>query len=413
MEKEKRMSHRILMIGAFDVKGEEYDYFRKLIEDNGNEVIAMDFGTYPDAGLFKVDITNDQVATAGGGDLKKLQEEKDRGNAMKVMSMGVSVLTKKLYEEAGFDGIVGLGGSGGTGIITSAMRTLPIGIPKIMVSTVASGDTSFYVGLKDITMIPSIVDVAGINQISEKIFRQAAGAVCGMVQMDYTARGDEKPIITASMFGQTTPCVSRCREILQSKGYEVLIFHGSGAGGKTMEAMVEEGYVKAVLDMTTTEWSDELLGGILTAGKHRLEAPGKAGIPHLIVPGCIDMVNFGPPDTVPEKYRGRNFYQSKPTTTLMRTNVEENRQLGKIFAQKANQAKGPVAFLIPLKGFSVTDSEGGPFWWPEADQAFLTTLKNNLNPEIKVVELDNHINDNEFSETAVEMLLNMIQFQVK
>jgi len=409
MEKEIRMPNRILMIGAFDVKGEEYDYLEKLIEDDGNEVIAMDFGTYPDAGLFKVDITNEQVAAAGGGDLKNLQEEKDRGNAMKVMSVGVSVLTKKLYEETGFDGIVGLGGSGGTGIITSAMRTLPIGIPKVMVSTVASGDTSFYVGLKDITMIPSIVDVAGINQISEKIFRQAAGAICGMVKMDYTAREDEKPIITASMFGQTTPCVSRCRDILQSKGYEVLIFHGSGAGGKTMEAMVEEGYVKAVLDITTTEWSDELLGGILTAGKHRLEAPGKAGIPHLIVPGCIDMVNFGPPDTVPEKYRGRNFYQSKPTTTLMRTNVEDNRQLGEIFAQKANNAKGPVEFLIPLQGFSVTDSEGGPFWWPEADQAFLTTLKNNLNPEIKVVELDNHINDNEFSEIAVEMLLNMIE----
>ena len=407
------MPYKILMIGAFDIKGEEYAYLKKLIESDGNEIITMDFGTFPETGLLKVDITNEEVATAGGGDLNKLQKEKDRGNAMKVMSKGVSVLTKKLYEETGLDGVIGLGGSGGTGIITAAMRSLPIGIPKVMVSTVASGDTSFYVGLKDITMIPSIVDVAGINQISEKMFRQAAGSICGMVKMDYTDRGDQKPIITASMFGQTTPCVSRCRELLQSKGYEVLIFHGSGAGGRTMEAMVEEGYVEAVLDITTTEWSDELLGGILTAGKHRLEAPGIVGIPHLIVPGCIDMVNFGPPDTVPEKYNGRNFYQSKPTTTLMRTNVEDNQQLGEIFADKANRAKGPVAFLIPLKGFSVTDSEGGPFWWPEADQAFLTALKHHLNPEIQVVELDLHINDNEFSETAVEMLLNMIESQNK
>ena len=402
------MSETILMIGAFDVKGEEYNFVRKLIEGQGCKVLTMDFGTFGGTDLFPIHIDNAEVAKAGGGDINRFQKDKDRGAAMKAMSKGVAVLARQLYDEGKFNALLGLGGSGGTGIITSAMRTLPIGVPKVMVSTVASGDTSFYVGLKDVTMIPSIVDVAGVNRISEKIFKEAAGAVCGMVKMDYKPSSDQKPIITATMFGQTTPCVNLCREILMKKGYEVLIFHASGTGGKTMETMVEEGYVSAVLDMTTTEWADELLGGILNAGEHRLEAPGKAGIPHLIVPGCVDMVNFGPRDTVPEKYKGRLFYESKPTTTLMRTTVEENAKMGEIFAQKANASKGKVAFLIPLKGFSVVDSDGGPFWWPEADQAFIETLKSNLRPGIEVVELDRNINDETFSRKAVDMLMDMM-----
>jgi uncharacterized protein (UPF0261 family) len=337
-----------------------------------------------------------------------LQRDKDRGVAMKVMAAGVAVLTKRLFEEKKFDGILGLGGSGGTSVITSGMREIPVGVPKVMVSTVASGDTSFFVGLKDITMIPSIVDIAGVNLISEKILTQAAGAICGMVNLEYRSAGDQRPIIAATMFGQTTPVVNRCREILLAKGYEVLIFHASGIGGRTMESMVEEGLVYAVLDMTTTEWADEIAGGILSAGKTRLDAPGKAGIPHLIVPGCIDMVNFGPPETVPEKYRNRILYQSKPTTMLMRTNVEENARMGKIFAQKANASKGKVAFLFPLKGFSMVDSVGGPFWWPEADKAFMNEVKKNLRPGIKIVELDCQINDEAFAQKSVEMLMELM-----
>jgi uncharacterized protein (UPF0261 family) len=390
------------------VKGEEYNFVRHLIKEKGFDVFTMDFGTFDPPGLFPIDVENIEVASAGEGDIKKFQNEKDRGAAMKAMSKGAATLTKRLYDEGKFDAVLGLGGSGGTSIITSAMRTLPIGLPKVMVSTVASGDTSFYVGLKDITMIPSIVDVAGLNQISERIFKEAVGAVCGMVEMDYTPSEDQKPIITATMFGQTTECVNRCREMLTAKGYEVLVFHASGTGGKTMETMIEDGYVYAVLDMTTTEWADELGGGILSAGEQRLEAPGKVGIPHLIVPGCIDMVNFGPPETVPEKYKDRKFYQSKPTTTLMRTNIEENAKMGEIFAKKANASKGRVAFLIPLKGFSVTDSEGGPFWWPEADQAFIDELKKNLKSGIEIVEMACNINDEIFSQKAVEMLMGLM-----
>jgi len=402
------MPPTILMIGAFDVKGAEYGYVKALLEQAGNRTLTMDFGTFDPQCPFTIDIDNRSVAAAGGGDLTALQAKNDRGEAMKVMSAGVEKLTAQLFKDHRFDGVIGLGGSGGTGIITAGMRTLPLGLPKVMVSTVASGDTSFYVGLKDITMVPSVVDVAGINRISEKVFKEAAGAITGMVAMDYRGTGESKSIITASMFGQTTPCVNQCRKELQAEGYEVLVFHGSGTGGRTMESMVEEGYVSAVLDITTTEWADELAGGILSAGPTRLEAPGKAGIPHLIVPGCIDMVNFGPPETVPEKYQGRIFYRSKPTTTLMRTTVEENEELGRVFAEKANQATGPVAFLIPFKGFSVVDSQGGPFWDPEADRAFIDSLKKHLHPSIVVREADLHINDEAFSALAVTMLRELI-----
>jgi uncharacterized protein (UPF0261 family) len=390
------------------VKGEDYNFVRQIIERQGCKILTMNWGVFDAPKFFPIDISNAEVAKAGGADLTQLQRNKDRGAAMKAMAAGVAVLTKKLFEEKRFDGILGLGGSGGTSVITSGMRVIPIGVPKVMVSTVASGDTSFFVGLKDITMIPSIVDIAGVNRISEKIFAQAAGAICGMVNLEYQSPEKQKPIITATMFGQTTPVVNRCRDLLLEKGYEVLIFHASGTGGRTMESMIEEGLVYAVLDITTTEWADEIAGGILSAGKTRLEAPGKVGVPHLIVPGCIDMVNFGPPETVPEKYRTRILYQSKPTTTLMRTNVEENARMGEIFAEKANASKGKVAFLFPLRGFSVVDSEGGPFWWPEADLAFMSAVKKNLRPGIKIVELDCQINDEAFAQKSVEMLMELM-----
>ena len=402
------MSKTILLVGAFDVKGEEYDFVRKLIEAQNCNVLTMNFGVLGGTDLFAIDVDNAEVAKAGGGNIEQLQKDKDRGVAMKIMSEGVAVCAKKLYDDGKFDGVLGMGGSGGTSVITSAMRALPIGVPKVMVSTIAAGDTSDAVGVKDITMIPSIVDVAGVNQISEKVYKEAAGAVCGMVNMDYSSSIDPKPIITASMFGNTTTCVDRCREALTAKGYEVLVFHCTGTGGKTMEGLVDEGYVYAVLDITTTEWADEICGGVFSAGSTRLDAPGKAGIPHLIVPGCVDMANFGARDSVPEKYNERLFYEWNPLVTLMRTNVEENARMGKIFAEKANASKGRVAFLLPLKGVSMLDSEGELFWWREANEAMFNAIKENVNPSISVVELDCNINDEEFSQKAVEMLMKLM-----
>jgi uncharacterized protein (UPF0261 family) len=409
------MDKTILMIGAFDTKGGEYAFLRDRILSRGYKVLTVNTGVLGSTNLFPVDVEAEEVARAGGGDLKALRAKKDRGEAMKVMAAGAPVVVKSLYEKGRFDGIIGMGGTGGTTVATSAMRALPLGVPKVCVSTAASGETSAYVGSKDITMIPSIVDVAGINRISRVIFSRAAGAVCGMVESELPPVSQDKPIITASMFGNTTECVNACAKALSAKGYEVLVFHATGTGGKTMESLVSEGIVDAVLDITTTEWADTVCGGIFDAGPDRLSAPGRIGIPHLIVPGCVDMVNFGAPDTVPKKYRdaGRRFYEWNPSVTLMRTNIEENRKMGKVFAEKANAAKGPVAFLIPLRGVSILDGEGQPFCDWEADRAMFDEIKANVGKEIPVVEMDSNINDPEFSAKAVEMMLQLISKRKK
>ncbi len=402
------MKKTILMIGSFDTKAEDYAFVRDLIAARGHAVLALNTGVLGTTDRFPVDVEADKVAANGGGDLAALRDKQDRGEAIKVMCLGAAAVTTEMYAQGRFDAMLGLGGSGGANVIAPAMRALPVGVPKVLVSTVASGDTAPYVGLKDVTMIPSVVDVAGVNRISEKIYKEAVGAVCGMAEMDYASSAEQKPIIAASMFGQTTPCVTRCKEELTAKGYEVLVFHASGTGGKTMEGMVDEGYVAGVLDITTTEWSDELLGGMFSAGPTRLEAPGRAGVAHLIVPGCVDMVNFGPPQTVPEQFSGRTLYESKPTVTLMRTTAEENARIGEIFAEKANASKGKVAFLLPLRGLSVLDSEGGAFWSPEADLALFRAIKENVRGDIPVVELDAHINDEAFSRRAVAILMDLM-----
>jgi len=404
------MARTILMIGAFDTKDEEYAFLRERIGAKGHRVVAVNTGVMGSTDLFPVDVEADEIAAAGGGDLESLRAGEDRGEAMKVMCAGAPALVRRLYDEGKVDGIVGMGGTGGTTVVTAAMRALPVGVPKVCVSTAASGDTSAYVGTKDVTMVPSIVDVAGINRVSRLIFTRAAGAICGMVESGVPEVAEEKPIITASMFGNTTECVDTCRDALSEQGYEVLVFHATGTGGKTMESLVRERLVDAVLDITTTEWADTVCGGVFDAGPERLSAPGEMGLPHLIVPGCVDMANFGGPETVPQKYKdaGRTFYEWNPSVTLMRTNLEENQRMGKAFAEKANAATGPVAFLIPLRGVSILDGDGEPFCDREADQAMFDAIKQNLREGIEVVEMDCNINDPAFSAKAVEMMLDLI-----
>ena len=404
------MPKTICILGAFDTKGEDHAFLREEILKLGNDVLAVNIGVLASTELFPVDIEAKDVIQAGGFDLEEIRTRKDKAEAMKAFDQGAPRLIRQLYEQGRFDGIIGLGGSGGSAIIAAAMRALPIGVPKILVSTVASGDVSFYVRGKDITMIPSIVDVAGLNRISRLVYAGAAGAVSGMVKNEPPQSSEDLPIITASMFGNTTDCVSACVRILKEKRFEVLVFHATGAGGRAMETLVADGLVEAVLDITTTEWADELCQGVFSAGPERLDAPGQRGIPHLIVPGCVDMVNFGAPSTVPVKYRQakRLFYEWNPSVTLMRTNVEENCRMGEIFAQKANAAKGPVAFLIPLRGVSMLDGDGQPFCNREADRAMFEAIKANRNPGIPVVELDLNINDPAFAAKAVEMMLELI-----
>lgn len=400
----------ICIIGAFDTKAPEHAFVREEILKRGHQVFTINVGTLGTTDRFPVDVEASEVAVAGGGDLAALRAAHDRGDAMKVMSTGAPVIVAQLYAEGKFDGIIGMGGSGGTTVITAGMRALPVGVPKVCVSTIAAGDVGGFVGAKDITMMPSIVDVAGINRISRIIFARAAGAICGMVETEIQESTDDKPVITASMFGNTTECVNLCMEQLTDQGYEVLVFHATGTGGRTMESLVREGLVDGVLDITTTEWADQVCSGVFSAGPQRLDGPGEMGVPHLIVPGCVDMANFGGMETVPEKYKqgDRVFYEWNPSVTLMRTNVEENRQMGKIFAEKANAAKGPVAFLIPLRGVSILDGDGERFCDRAADQAMFDAIKANLRAGIPVVEVDCNINDPAFAAKAVEMMLGLI-----
>jgi uncharacterized protein (UPF0261 family) len=405
------MSKTICVIGAFDTKGEDHAFLRQEILKLGCQVLTINIGVLGTTTLFPVDFEAKDVLKADGMDLGGIRAQGDKGRAMKAFDQAAPRLVRELYKQGKFAGIIGMGGSGGSSIIASAMRAIPIGIPKVLVSTVASGDVSFYVRGKDITIIPSIVDVAGLNRISRLIYARAAGAICGMVQNEPPQSREDRPIITASMFGNTTDCVNACGKALNDKGFEVLVFHATGAGGRAMETLVADGLVEGVLDITTTEWADELCQGVFSAGPERLDAPGQRGIPHLIVPGCVDMANFGAPSTVPEKFRQakRLLYEWNPSVTLMRTNVDENRQMGEIFAKKANAATGPVAFLIPLRGVSMLDGDGQPFCDREADRAMFDAIKTNLKPGIPIVELDLNINDPAFAAKAVEMMLDLMK----
>ncbi len=401
----------ICLIGAFDTKGREYAFVRERILARGHRVLTVNTGVLGSTDLFPVDIDADQLAHAGGSTIEELRSNADRGAAMKVLCAGGPAVVRSLYDEGRFDGILGMGGTGGTTVVTAALRALPVGVPKVCVSTAASGNVAPYVGTSDITMVPSIVDVAGINRVSRIVFSRAAGAICGMVEVALPDEQDDKPVIAASMFGNTTACVNACVEQLSAKGYEVLVFHATGAGGRTMEALVKEGLVDGVLDITTTEWADTVCGGVFDAGPERLDAPGSMGVPHLIVPGCVDMVNFGGIDTVPDKYRNerRTFYEWNPSVTLMRTTAEENRRMGEVFARKANAARGPVAFLIPRRGVSILDADSGPFCDREADEAMFDAIRSEVNDGMPVVEMDNNINDAAFSTRAVEMMLELMQ----
>lgn len=402
------MSKTVVILGTMDTKGEEFSYVKRLIEGHGINTLIVDSGVLEEPKL-KPDVYREEVAKTGGKSIAELVKKGDRGEAMEAMSKGAAIIAAKLYSEGKLDGIIGMGGSGGTAVATAGMRALPVGVPKVMVSTVASGNVEPYVATRDITMIPSVVDVAGLNPISREIFANAAGAIVGMVKTDAEKALEEKPLIAATMFGNTTPCVDRARENIEKSGYEVLVFHCTGTGGRTMEDLIDDGFISGVLDITTTEWADEIAGGVFSAGPTRLDAAAKVGIPQVIVPGCVDMVNFGAMDTVPEKYKDRKFYQWNPNVTLMRTTPEENAEMGRIFAEKANMSKGPVVFMLPLKGVSMLDPEGEIFYWPEANQAIFDAIKGNVRGDIPVIEMNMDINAPEFSDRAVNELLNMLK----
>jgi uncharacterized protein (UPF0261 family) len=397
----------IAILGTMDTKGAEHGYVANLIKQRGHNVLVIDVGTASEPKL-KPDISRIEVATAAGVDFAVLVAKKDRGESVTVMSRGAPVVLAKLAAEKRIDGVISLGGGGGTAIATAAMRALSVGFPKLMVSTLASGNTAPYVDVKDIVMFPSVVDVAGLNRLSRQLLARAAGAICGMVETQPPVTTD-KPIIVASQFGNTTPCIEHAKKILEAAGYEVIVFAATGTGGRTMESLIESGLVAGVLDVTTTEWADELVGGVLTAGSTRLEAAARRGVPAVISTGCLDMVNFGPPETVPAKFASRKFYQHNPQVTLMRTTPGECAKLGRILAEKLNLSTGPITVLLPLRGGSMIGAPGGPFHDPAADATLYSALKSNLRAGIAVQELDTAINDAAFAEACAQSLLRLLK----
>ena len=397
----------VVIIGALDTKGAEFAFVKGLIESEGIEVLVVDFGTMGEP-EFEPDVTRAEVAAAAEGDIGHLASGEHKDEAMQTMAKGLAVVVRRLYDEGRLGGIIGMGGTGGTSIATTGMRTLPVGVPKVMVSTVAGGDVSAYAGTRDITFIPSIVDVAGINSISRAIYANAAGAIAGMVRLERPPAGEERPLVTASMFGNTTTCVEQARGVVERGGYEVLVFHATGIGGRTMESLIADGYIAGSLDITTTEIADYVCGGVFSAGPERCKAASGAGIPAVVVPGCVDMANFDAIETVPDRYRDRNLYQWNPNVTLLRTDVEENARIGEIIAAAVNLATAPTAVLLPMRGVSMLDSEGERFWDPEADRACFDAIRSGLRADIAVHEVDHNINDPTFADSAANTLLEML-----
>lgn len=396
----------IAVLGTLDTKGAEHAFVAEFIRRRGHTAWLIDVGTGA-APTVAPDVTRHEVAAAADVDLDAVMARRDRGEAVTAMSQAAPRLLAGLVAENRIQGVISLGGGGGTAIASAAMRALPLGFPKVMVSTLASGNVAPYVGVKDVVMFPAVVDVAGLNRISRLLLTRAAGAICGMVEAELPAATD-RPIIVASQFGNTTPCIDHARKILEAAGYEVVVFAATGTGGRTMESLIESGMVAGVLDLTTTEWADELVGGVLTAGPTRLEAAAKMGVPAVVSTGCLDMVNFGTPESVPEKFRGRRFYHHNPQVTLMRTTPEENAALGRILAGKLNASKGPVSVLLPEKGGSLIGAPGGPFHDPAADGALYAALRAEMRADIPVRELAVAINDPVFAEACANELLRLL-----
>ncbi len=395
----------MVLVGTLDTKGVEYGYLRERIRRAGCEVVLVDAGVIGEPAITP-DVDRTEVAAAAGRDLAELAAAGDRGAAVRVMADGAAEILRKMWVSGALHGALGMGGSGGSSLAGKALQALPVGVPKMLVSTMASSDVRAYVGGSDVTLMYSVVDIAGLNRILERILDNAAAAIAGMA-IGYASAGvveSEKPVIGATMFGVTTDAVTTARGWLEDHGYEVLVFHATGAGGMSMEALMRSGHITGALDVTTTELADEVVGGILSAGPERLETAGALGLPQVVSLGSLDIANFGPIDAVPQRYRHRNLYEHNTAITLMRTTPEECSRIGEIMAAKLNAATGPLTVFIPLRGTSSIATEGGIFWDPAADEALIGKLKANLDRTVDVVEMDTHINDPVFATAMAERL---------
>jgi uncharacterized protein (UPF0261 family) len=409
----------VVIIGTLDTKGDEVAFVRDLLRDQGVETLVIDAGVLSPP-TFTPDVSREEVFRRAGTSVAEVVERGDRGEAVAGAARGVAALVAELAARGDLSGILGLGGSAGTVIGTTAMRATPFGIPKVMVSTLASGQTRPYVGGSDIMMLYPVSDVAGLNRLTRTSLSNAALALAGMVRLRSAgatpvAPGQERPLVAATMFGVTTPCVDRARKVLEAEGIEVVVFHATGVGGQSMEGLVRDGQIAGLLDLTTTELADELVGGVLSAGPDRLAAAIHAGTPQVVSVGALDMVNFGPMATVPDRFSGRLLHAHNPSVTLMRTTVEENATLGTWIAEVLSKATAPVIVMIPLQGVSALDAPGRPFHDPEADRALFAALGAGLagHAFVRIETRDEHINDVSFAEAAARNLLCLMSSNVK
>jgi uncharacterized protein (UPF0261 family) len=406
----------VVLVGTLDTKGEEYGWLRDRLAEAGCDVLTVDVGTFgPTAGA-PADVPAAEVVRAAGGDLDALRRDRDRGAAMDVMARGAAEVVRRLHDEGRLDAVLAVGGSGGSSVAGRAMQALPVGVPKLLVSTMASGDVSPYVGAVDVTLVYSVVDIAGINAVSTRVLGNAVAAVAGMARRHAGSRGapdadrPDRPTVAATMFGVTTPAVDEARARLTELGYEVLVFHATGAGGRAMEGLAASGLLDGVLDLTTTELADELVGGVLSAGPDRLEAAGRAGVPQVVSLGALDMVNFGPRESVPERFAHRTLHVHNPTVTLMRTTAEETAELGATIARKLAAATGPVEVFVPRRGVSAIAVAGAPFADPDADAALFDALLSGLEgSRVTVHDVDAAINDAGFGRAAADALHRLVQ----
>jgi uncharacterized protein (UPF0261 family) len=394
----------VVLLGTFDTKGDEYAYVKSLIEAAGVRTLTVDAGILGSPKL-AADVPRAAVAAKGGADLDALVAGNDRGSAVSVMADGARQVLADLRAQGSLDAVLALGGTGGTTLAAHAFRDLPIGVPKVIVSTVASGSTQAYIGESDLVLMPSVVDVSGVNRLSAEILANAAAAVAGMARRAPVVVDGRRRLVAASMFGVTTPCVERARALLETAGDEVMVFHMTGAGGRSMERLIREGHVAAVLDVTTTELADELVGGVFSAGPERLTAAAAAGIPQVVSVGALDMVNFGPRETVPAQFESRRLLVHNASVTLMRTTAEECAELGSRLARRVSAGDGPVTVVLPLRGVSAVSTADGPFFDPAADAALFDAIRSEIDPtRVDLIELDAAINDPIVAETMTTVL---------
>ena len=400
----------VLLLATLDTKGTEAAFLRDRLSELGVDVRVVDTGCLGHPAITP-DIPRNEFYGLGPTPLATLVADGDRGRAISAAAEAARSLATTELATGQLQGVIGIGGSAGTTIATSAMRSLPLGLPKLMVSTLASGQVRPWVGDSDLLMLNSVVDILGLNRISRSVLDSAARAMAGLVTLAPAPdSANDRRLVAASMFGVTTPCVERAKQRLEEAGFEVLVFHATGNGGQAMESLIDDGLIAGVLDITTTELADELVGGILSAGPDRLTAAGRHGVPQVVSVGATDMVNFGPRKDIPSQFADRLFYEHNPTVTLMRTTVEENRCLGQQIAQRAASATGPTTVILPLEGVSAIDHVGEPFDDPEARDALFTAIRDH-HGETELLELPLHINDPEFADAASARLITLIDHQ--